>query len=78
MHSMPSVAAPSVRNLILKMLMERAYRPTELFQQLHKIDESALKDVLAALIDAHLIELSPDRHIKLRQQPPASPARAGR
>lgn len=64
--------AAGLRNLILHALMQRAYRPLELLQQLQTADvtESALKDELAELINGGLIELSADRHIRLRQ--PAS------
>ncbi len=77
MPTMTAQQAPNARERILDKLAERAYRPTELFQQLHEISESVLKDALAALIDARLIELSPDRHIKLRQHQ-VGPVRAAR
>ena len=59
---------------IREMLDQREYRPTELFQQLNQISESVLKDALASLVDAHVIELSPDRHIRLRQRARAATA----
>ena len=64
-----------LRNMILRALNERAYRPIELLQHLQtaEVTESALKDELAELINAGIIELSPDRHIRLRQ--PLSAAR---
>jgi hypothetical protein len=67
--------AAELRNLILRALNERAYRPIELLQQLQssEVTESALKDELAELINAKIIELSPDRHIRLRE--PVSAAR---
>jgi hypothetical protein len=67
--------AAEVRNLILRALNDRAYRPIELLQQLQSPDvtESALKDELAELINERIIELSPDRHIRLRE--PVSAAR---
>jgi DNA-binding HxlR family transcriptional regulator len=67
--------AAEVRNLILRTLKERAHRPIDLLQQLQSPDvtESALKDELAELINERIIELSPDRHIRLRE--PVSAAR---
>jgi len=67
-----------IRDRILQALQERSYRPVELIQQLQnaEITESAVKDALAELIDASLIELSPDRHITLRHT--AGPLAAAR
>jgi DNA-binding HxlR family transcriptional regulator len=67
--------AAQLRNLILRALKDRAYRPIELLHGLQsaEVTESALKDALAELINAGLIELSPDRHIRLRE--PISAAR---
>jgi hypothetical protein len=67
--------AAEIRNLILRTLKDRAYRPIELLQQLQsaEVTESALKDELAELINERIIELSPDRHIRLRE--PVSAAR---
>jgi|HubBroStandDraft_4_1064222.scaffolds.fasta_scaffold2807326_2 hypothetical protein len=61
--------AAGLRNLILHALTERAYRPLDLLQLLQNADatESALKDELAELINGGLIELSADRHIRLRE-----------
>lgn len=61
--------AAELRNIILRALKGRAYRPVELLQHLQtaEVTESALKDELAELINAGIIELSPDRHIKLRE-----------
>ena len=61
--------AAELRNIILRALKDRAYRPIELLQHLQtaEVTESALKDELAELINAGIIELSPDRHIKLRE-----------
>jgi hypothetical protein len=72
---MPIVATKqesNLRTLIIQKLTQGEYQPIELLQQLQSptISESALKEQLAALIDARLIELSPDRHIKLRKQGP--------
>ncbi len=63
----------SVRVLILEALRKRPYHPAELLEELQssQISEDRLKDELAALIEAHLVELSPDRHIRLRQPAPA-------
>jgi hypothetical protein len=67
-----------IRDRILQALRERSYRPVELIQHIQspEITESAVKDVLAELIDASLIELSPDRHITLRHT--AGPLAAAR
>ena len=67
--------AAELRNLILRALNDRAYRPIELLQRLQtaEVTESALKDDLAELINGGMIELSADRHIRLRQ--PLSAAR---
>jgi hypothetical protein len=69
-----------IRALILNALKERPYRPIELLQryQTAEITESALKDVLAELIDAAVIELSPDRHIRLRESHSAGSLAAAR
>jgi hypothetical protein len=60
--------AAVLRNLILGALNDRAYRPLELLQRLQttEVTESELKDELAELINRGMIELSSDRHIKLR------------
>ena len=67
--------AAELRNLILRALNDRAYRPVELLQRLQtaEVTESALKAELAELINGGMIELSSDRHIRLRQ--PLSAAR---
>jgi hypothetical protein len=67
--------AAELRNLILHALHDRAYRPIELLRELQsaEVTESALKDELAELMNAGVIELSPDRHIRLRE--PLSAAR---
>jgi len=67
--------AAELRNLILRALHDRVYRPIELLRELQsaEVTESALKDELAELMNAGVIELSPDRHIRLRQ--PLSAAR---
>jgi len=55
---------------VLRKLNERPYSPIELFQELQsaRVSESAVKDALAALMDARVIELSPDRRILLRKR----------
>ena len=60
--------ASELRKVILLKLKNRTYRPIELLHQLQtqEVTESALKDELAELINAGVIELSPDRHIRLR------------
>lgn len=67
--------AAELRNLILRALQDRIYRPIELLRELQsaEVTESALKDELAELMNAGVIELSPDRHIRLRE--PLSAAR---
>jgi hypothetical protein len=62
--------ATNLRSLIIRKLNEREYRPVDLLHQLlsQDVSESAAKDELAALIDAQVIELSPDRHIRLRSR----------
>ena len=80
---MPSMAQKQrldLRRMILNKLNEREYQPLQLFQQLQnfEISESALKDALADLLEDALIELSPDRHIRLRTPQPAVAARTTR
>ena len=80
MPSMAAKRASDLRRIILDKLNEREYQPLELFQQLQsfEISESALKDALADLLEDALIELSPDRHIKLRAHQPIGAVRATR
>jgi hypothetical protein len=61
---------PDLKKTVLRKLNQRPYRPVELLQELQsaRISESALKDALAALLDARVIELSPDRRITLRKR----------
>jgi len=63
------------RNVILTAITDHSYRPIELLRELQSRDitEFALKHELAELINTGVIELSPDRHIKLRE--PLSAAR---
>jgi hypothetical protein len=67
--------AAELRNVILRALKDRGYRPIDLIHELQstEVTESALKDELAELINAGVIELSADRHIRLRE--PLSAAR---
>jgi len=70
---MPSLSikrSSGLKNVVLRKLNQRPYRPVELLQELQsaRISESALKDALAALLDARVIELSPDRRITLRKR----------
>jgi hypothetical protein len=60
-------SVPDVRAMILDTLRHRSYHPSELLEKLQspQISEDRLKDVLAALIEAHLVELSSDRKIRL-------------
>ncbi len=66
--------AVDVRALILDALRQRPYRPAELLEQLQtrEISEARLKDELAALIEDQMVELSPDRYIKLRDRTPTA------
>lgn len=63
-------SAVNIRTMILDTLRQRSYHPAELLEKLQspEISEDRLKDVLAALIEAHLVELSSDRKIRLLQQ----------
>jgi hypothetical protein len=67
-----------IREQILNLLRKRDYRPIELIQTLQgrEVTESELKDVLAALIEGSVIELSADRHITLRANHSATLAAA--
>lgn len=73
MHS-GAKRALDVRALILEALHERPYRPAELLEKLHTQDlcVTRLKDELALLVDQHVVELSPDRFIKVRGAKPAT------
>jgi len=75
MATVGSKQATELRKLILRAISGLSYRPIELLRELHsrEITESALKDELAELLSAGIIELSPDRRIKLRK--PLSAAR---
>lgn len=70
MQTMDSAARPAidVRELILGLLHERPYRPAELFENANARDvtETRLKDALAMLINENIVELSPERYIRLR------------
>lgn len=67
---MESGAEPAidVRALILEALDKCAYRPVELFKALERpgVTEARLKDALDALIDEHLLVLTPDRFLTSR------------
>jgi DNA-binding HxlR family transcriptional regulator len=69
MSTVATKRATGLRNIILRTIENRPYRPIELFRYLQtaEMTESALKDELAELINAGIIELSPDRHIRLRE-----------
>lgn len=74
---MPSLSikrSSGLKTAVLRKLNQRPYRPVELLQELQsaRISESALKDALAALLDARVIELSPDRRITLCKQEASS------
>lgn len=72
---MPKVAGArhdDLRNRILITLDEGPIRPGELFEHLQEqkpVSESAVKEVLANLIEARTVELSVDRKIKRRNNP---------
>jgi hypothetical protein len=80
MSSVAIKRTDEIRTRILDAVRERPYRPIELLQQLQSagLTEAALKEALADLIDAELIELSPDRHIRLRQPHSAESSAAAR
>jgi hypothetical protein len=67
-------SAVNLRAMILDTLRQGPFHPAELFEKLQspQITEDRLKDELAALIEAHLVELSPDRNIRLYQRQPAA------
>jgi DNA-binding GntR family transcriptional regulator len=60
---------PALIDTILHKLHERPYSPVELLQEFQsaQVSESAVKDALATLMDEHIIELSPDRRITIRE-----------
>jgi hypothetical protein len=61
--------ALDIRELVLTTLGKRPHRPTDLFEVLKtKASEEQLKTVLAALLESHVIELSPDRHLKMSER----------
>ena len=66
---MNSAAKPALdfKTLILETIAERDYRPVELLEELSsRASESQLKQALAALVEAHTVELTSDRYIKRR------------
>ena len=60
--------AVDVRELILTALRDHPFRPAELLEYLQsrEVSEARLKNELAALIDEHIVQFSPDRYIRLR------------
>jgi hypothetical protein len=61
--------ALDVKALILQAIAEKAYRPVELIDSISStlgVSESQLKDGLSALVEAHVVELTPDRYVRLR------------
>ncbi len=66
--------ALNIRALILDTVRERPYRPAELLEKLQsrEVSEAQLKDELARLIEEHIVELSADRYIKLRDRETAA------
>jgi hypothetical protein len=66
---MDAAAKPTfdVKALILETIAQRDYRPVELFEELRpKASDSQLKNALAALVEAHIVELTPDRYVRRR------------
>ncbi len=63
----PTGTAP-VRTLILNRLQKGDIQPIELLRELQSpaVSEAQLKDELAVMIDENIVELSKNRHIKLR------------
>jgi len=59
--------------LVTEALRERPYRPVDLLKKLEErgVSEVRLKGALDALLNEHRVELSPDRHITLREDEPA-------
>jgi len=68
MSSVAIKRGSDLRNLILQTLSNGSYSPLELLRQLQnaEVTESALKSELAQLIEERIIELSADRHIRVR------------
>jgi hypothetical protein len=68
MSSVAIKRGSDLRNLILQTLSKGSYSPLELLRQLQnaEVTESALKSELAQLIEERIIELSADRHIRVR------------
>jgi hypothetical protein len=68
-NMMHTAARPTLeaRRLILDALQQRPHRPAELLEKLHSSDVTVarLKNELAMLVDEKVIELSPDRYIRL-------------
>ena len=60
--------ALNVRALILDTLSQGSYHPAELLEKFEsQISEDRLKDELIALFESNIVELSPNRHIRLRR-----------
>jgi hypothetical protein len=68
MSSVAIKRGSDLRALILQTLSKGSYSPLELLRQLQtaEVTESALKSELAHLIEERVIELSADRHIRVR------------
>jgi hypothetical protein len=63
--------APDFKDLILETIAKRNYRPVDLLEELRsKGSESQLRSALTALVEAHVVELTSDRYIRLRTQSP--------
>ena len=59
-----------VQELILNAIAVRNYRPVDLITFLmhdSRLTENQLKNGLASLVDARVIELAPDRYVRRRQ-----------
>jgi hypothetical protein len=60
-------SALDVKELILETIAQRNYRPVELLEELRpKASDGQLKNALAALVEAKIVELTPDRYVRRR------------
>jgi hypothetical protein len=71
MHIMSQTAAKpalDTKALVLAEIRERPIRPTDLLRRLQersKVTEDQIKTALAALIESYVVELSPDRYLRI-------------
>ena len=55
------------KGAIIEALRKRPYRPLELLELLEQIlSDAVIKDAVSELLAEKKVELSPDRHLKLR------------